>query len=87
MRITSCREPRAAGKTALKFIADDKQTIAQEWLQLGTGVCQASSWLHLFSNLTRYTNSEPCGRKSFYGNLDYTYKRQLTQKGSCFYLK
>lgn len=32
---------------------------AQDWLQLGTGVCQASSWLHLFSHPTRYANGEP----------------------------
>lgn len=61
VQITSYQECDTARITALKFIVGDRQTNAQVWLQLGTGVCQASSWLHLFSHLTRYANSEPCG--------------------------
>ena len=61
VRITSYQECDTAGIAALKFIVGDRQTNAKVWLQLGTGVFRASSWLHLFSNLTRYANSEPCG--------------------------
>lgn len=58
---TSYQECDTAGITALKFIVGDRQTNTQVWLQLGTGVRQASSWLHLFSHWTQYANCEPCG--------------------------
>lgn len=64
VRITSYQLCDTAGITALKFIVSDRQTNAGVQVQLGTGVCQASSCRRLFPHRTRYANSEPCGTLS-----------------------